>query len=652
MIEFEGVTKVFPGGTVAVDDISLVAPAGRITVLMGPRGCGKTSLLRMVNRMLDPSAGRVLINGAPNTNLRRSQLRRGIGYLAARRPVPAPHGRPNIETVPLLLGFDRGAARDRAVALLEHVGLPSSFADKYPGQLSKGQQVRVGLARALAADPPVLLLDAPFTSLEPAVRQDIQDDLLELQRIAPKTIVLATEDIDEAIKLGDQIAVIDGGRVVQLATPQVLLTYPGSDYVAELLGRDRGIRKLTFLPAGDLPLSPAATVQAGTTGSRARAIADSQRERWLLVLDPDRRPRGWVDSAVLGPDQIVSGPVVHPLGGTFYPDESVLAALDAAILSPPGLAVCLDDDGKTLGVVSHTEIARYLGSQPPVPGYGQQPPTFSTFDAVMAEQTRFESMPKPARGFGDGGARYTPAPAPEPVVERATVEAPVVEPPVVRDEPAVAPPVVEPPVVAQPTREPVAVERREPEPAAASADLDETAVRPVVRAEEPEAEKPAAEAPAEPAPAAEQPAEKPAAQTPPRLGPVGPPVPVVKETSKSTPAVAVPSTSTPVLPVPPRPVNGPSQPAAAGRPGQVPAPSERGRTETAGEPASASSAPAASAPAAPAPAAAAAADPEPRGETPRRSAVAGGWEWRSDLGQWVQVEPDAAGATAGDGSNR
>jgi osmoprotectant transport system ATP-binding protein len=435
VIEFEGVTKVFPGGTVAVEDLSLVAPAGRITVVIGPPGCGKTVLLRMVNRMLDPSAGRVLLEGVPNTTVRRSQLRRGIGYFVQGGLFPHRTVARNVETVPLLAGADRSTSRQIALALLERVGLSGVFADKYPGQLSAGQQARVGLARALAADPPVLLMDSPFAGLDPAVRGDLQDDLLELQRIAPKTILFATQDIDEAIKLGDQIAVLAEGRMVQLATPQTLLSHPGSDYVADLLGRDRGIRKLTFLPAGELPLSPAATVQAGTTGFRARAIADSHRERWLLVLDQERRPRGWVDSAVLGPDQIIAGNVVHPLGGTFYADESVLAALDAAILSAAGLAVCLGDDGKILGVVSHTEIARYLtGQRPAVPI--NPLPTAATTPAPM-----------PPRA---------PAPAPEP-------------PPSARmPEPTPEPPVTETP------------EAVEPEAPAASAEEPATAVLPAV----------------------------------------------------------------------------------------------------------------------------------------------------------------------------
>jgi CBS domain-containing protein len=198
--------------------------------------------------------------------------------------------------------------------------------------------------------------------------------------------------------------------------------------VADLLGRDRGIRKLTFLPAGELPLSPAATVQAGTTGFRARAIADSHRERWLLVLDPERRPRGWVDSAVLGPDQIIAGNVVHPLGGTFYADESVLAALDAAILSAAGLAVCLGDDGKILGVVSHTEIARYLSGQrpavpvaplptapaspAPMPAPAPVPPSAAPAPPPAAEPRRTEAPPEPPRDETPRAEAPTPAPDP------------------------------------------------------------------------------------------------------------------------------------------------------------------------------------------------------------------------------------------------
>ncbi len=278
MIEFEGVTKVFPDGTVAVDGLSLTAPTGRITVMVGPSGCGKTSILRMVNRLIDPSAGRILIDGALNTAMRRSQLRRGIGYVIQQAGL-FPHRTvvENIETVPLLNGASKRDARRVAQVLLERVGLSEVFADRYPAQLSGGQQQRVGLARALAADPPILLMDEPFSALDPVVRGDLQDDLLDLQLAAPKTIVFVTHDIDEAIKLGDQIAVLDkGGRLVQLATPETLLMNPGTDFVADFLGRDRGIRKLTFLPASELPLASVGTVQAGATGERARAIADGR----------------------------------------------------------------------------------------------------------------------------------------------------------------------------------------------------------------------------------------------------------------------------------------------------------------------------------------------------------------------------------------
>jgi osmoprotectant transport system ATP-binding protein len=440
VIEFEGVTKVFPDGTVAVDGLSLTAPTGRITVMVGPSGSGKTSILRMVNRLLDPSAGRILIDGTPNTVVRRSQLRRGIGYVIQQAGL-FPHRTvvENIETVPLLLGTSKRDARRTAEGLLERVGLSEVFADRYPAQLSGGQQQRVGLARALAADPPILLMDEPFSALDPVVRGDLQDDLLDLQQVAPKTIVFVTHDIDEAIKLGDQIAVLDkGGRLVQLATPETLLSNPGTDFVADFLGRDRGIRKLTFLPAAELPLSSVATVQAGATGARARAIADGS-SAWLLVLDMERRPRGWVDTSSLRSDDIVTGSVVHALGGTFYRDESVLAALDAAILSPPGLAVCINDDGDVVGVVSHAEIARYLSSQRP--------------DALR-------SRPTPALAYEH--AQYEP-----PAYETSEFEPARFEPATfvpVTFEPAVFDPEPEP--AAEPEPEPAAEVEPEPEPAA------------------------------------------------------------------------------------------------------------------------------------------------------------------------------------------
>ncbi len=221
MIRFDNVSKRYPDGTVAVDDLSLEAPTGKITVFVGPSGCGKTTSLRMINRMIDPTSGSIWIDDTNAADLPAHELRRKIGYVIQHAGL-FPHRTiiDNIATVPYLLGQDKTKARQRAGELLERVGLPGHFAKRYPAQLSGGQQQRVGVARALAADPPVMLMDEPFSAVDPVVREQLQEQFLQLQGDLGKTIAFVTHDIDEAIKLGDQIAVMQvGGKLAQLASP-------------------------------------------------------------------------------------------------------------------------------------------------------------------------------------------------------------------------------------------------------------------------------------------------------------------------------------------------------------------------------------------------------------------------------------------------
>jgi osmoprotectant transport system ATP-binding protein len=368
VIEFDSVTKVFPGGTVAVDALTLKAPTGKITVLVGPSGCGKTTSLRMVNRMIEPSDGRILIDGALNTAIRKSQLRRGIGYVIQQAGL-FPHRTvvDNIATVPLLLGWKKARARDRAYELLARVGLPETIGDRYPAQLSGGQQQRVGVARALAADPPIMLMDEPFSAVDPVVRAQLQDEFLRLQGELGKTIVFVTHDIDEAIKLGDHIAVLrEGGKLAQFAPPQQLLADPADEFVANFVGRDRGFRSLSFLPAAELPLKPVGSVLVGATAARARAVADHAGGRWVLGLDEDGKPLGWLDVETMLSGDEVNAADLQPLGGAFRREDSLRTALDAAVLAASGLAVCVDGSGEVLGSVSHADIARYLARRQPV----------------------------------------------------------------------------------------------------------------------------------------------------------------------------------------------------------------------------------------------------------------------------------------------
>ncbi|MUL42735.1 betaine/proline/choline family ABC transporter ATP-binding protein [Streptomonospora sp. PA3] len=362
MITFEGVTKRYPDGTVAVDDLDLTVPSGHTTVLVGSSGSGKTTALRMINRMVEPTAGRVAIDGDDVRGQDPPVLRRSIGYVIQQAGL-FPHRTvaDNIATVPRLLGWSRRRARSRAGELLELVGLEPEHADRYPHQLSGGQQQRVGVARALAADPPILLMDEPFSAVDPVVRAGLQDELLRLQDELRKTVVFVTHDIDEAVKIGDSIAVLrPGGRLAQVDRPERLLADPADDFVEAFVGYDRGVRRLSFFPARDLPLRSDVIVTAGDTAADARDVARRAKEPWLLVVDSRRRPLGWVAAEALAAaadERDVADLDLVGYGHVFtVSTDSLRAALDAAVLSPAGRAVGVADDGTALGAVAQTEL--------------------------------------------------------------------------------------------------------------------------------------------------------------------------------------------------------------------------------------------------------------------------------------------------------
>ena len=248
MIEFRAVTKRFPDGTVAVDDFNLVLPSRKTTVLVGSSGSGKTTLLRMINRMVDPSSGSIEIDGEDTSTLEPVALRRRIGYVMQNSGL-LPHIKviDNVATVPILNGVPRRQARDQAMTLLDTVGLDRKLADRYPSQLSGGQQQRVGVARGLAADPNILLMDEPFGAVDPIVRDELQQELIRLQRELDKTVVFVTHDVDEAFLLGDQVVILEqGGRIAQVGSPTELLKAPASDFVASFIGADKGKRALSI----------------------------------------------------------------------------------------------------------------------------------------------------------------------------------------------------------------------------------------------------------------------------------------------------------------------------------------------------------------------------------------------------------------------
>ena len=344
MITFDDVEKSYPDGTVAVDGLTLEVPTGTLTVFVGPSGCGKTTSLRMINRMIEPTRGRVLVGGRDIRDEDPRILRRGIGYVIQHAGL-FPHRTvvDNVATVPRLLGASRKQARATAMDVLARVGLGEELAQRYPAQLSGGQQQRVGVARALAADPPILLMDEPFSAVDPVVRKELQQELLRLQSALAKTIVLVTHDIDEAITLGDRVAVLrPGGVLAQYATPEELLTAPADEFVAGFLGAERGVRLMSFFSSADLPLRTEPVV----TQRDAERVGSG---RWHLVVDDDKRPLGWTN----GPGRSESSSV----GRTFVPGhDSLRAVLDAAVLSPSGHAVAVDGDGRVIGVISGEEI--------------------------------------------------------------------------------------------------------------------------------------------------------------------------------------------------------------------------------------------------------------------------------------------------------
>jgi osmoprotectant transport system ATP-binding protein len=363
VITFDKVSKKYPDGTVAVDELSLDVPDGTLAVFVGPSGCGKTTSMRMINRMIDPTSGTLTVDGKDVTKVDPVKLRLGIGYVIQSAGL-MPHLRvvDNVATVPVLQGESRRSARKAAIGVMERVGLDPKLADRYPGQLSGGQQQRVGVARALAADPPILLMDEPFSAVDPVVREELQTEILRLQSELRKTIVFVTHDIDEAIKLGDKVAVFGrGGVLQQYDEPQRLLSNPANDFVAGFIGADRGYRALQFTQASGLPLQDIRTVQ-----ERGIDALELGANDWVLVTKPDGSPYAWIDRAGVALhkdgkslyDSTIAG------GSLFQPDGTLRLALDAALSSPAGLGVAVDADKQVLGGVRADDVLEALRELP------------------------------------------------------------------------------------------------------------------------------------------------------------------------------------------------------------------------------------------------------------------------------------------------
>jgi osmoprotectant transport system ATP-binding protein len=373
-IRLEGVSKVYADGTVGVAELDLTFAAGELTVLVGPSGCGKTTTMKMINRIIEPTTGRILLDGEDVTGVDPDKLRRRIGYVIQSVGLfPHQSVRRNVGTVPRLLGWDRQRIRERVDELLTTVGLdPAVHGDRYPAQLSGGQRQRAGVARALAADPAVLLMDEPFSAVDPVVRERLQSEFLRLQETVGKTIVFVTHDIEEAVRIGDRIAVMSaGGKVEQFATPAELLGKPANAFVAEFVGADRGLKRLavTGIDPADLERPPVVRVSDSLVD--ARAELDRAGARWAVVLDDAENLHGWL-SAERATGAGAVGSAVRRMEAWVPVGASLKTAFATMLQHEAGWVAVLDGD-RFLGVLTpeslHAALRRSVeGAVPDVAG--------------------------------------------------------------------------------------------------------------------------------------------------------------------------------------------------------------------------------------------------------------------------------------------
>ncbi|UIJ60189.1 ATP-binding cassette domain-containing protein [Amycolatopsis acidiphila] len=342
-IQLEHVTKRYPGTRQpAVEDVTMTIPAGKIVILVGPSGCGKTTTMRMINRLIEPTSGRITIGGEDALSLNPDRLRRKVGY-AIQQAGLFPHFTvaQNIAVVPGLLGWDKKKVGNRVEEMMDLVGLdPKQFHDRYPRQLSGGQQQRVGVARALAADPPVLLMDEPFGAVDPITRGNLQDELLRLQSELHKTIVFVTHDFDEAVKLGDKIAVLgDQSKILQYDTPDAILANPADDTVAGFVGAGASLKQLTLLRVRDVELrTDAVTATYGESPEDLRQKLTEQRKTYALILDERKRPVRWAHVRDLRAATSLAT-VGRPLGDLVSLQSTLQDALEAMLVEGGGVPV-------------------------------------------------------------------------------------------------------------------------------------------------------------------------------------------------------------------------------------------------------------------------------------------------------------------------
>jgi osmoprotectant transport system ATP-binding protein len=364
MIRLDALTKRYPGQELpAVDHLDLDVPAGEIVVLVGPSGCGKTTTLEMINRLTEPTSGRIFLEGEDVTHVDVDQLRRRMGYVIQRIGL-FPHRTiaQNIATVPELVGWDKDRTARRVDELLELIGLdPDIYRGRYPKELSGGQRQRIGVARAMASDPPVMLMDEPFGATDPITRERLQNEFLRIQEDISKTIVFVTHDIDEAIKLGDRIVILqEGAHVAQYDTPENILSNPANEFVEEFLGSGVVLKRLNLARVGAVELSTAwPTAEADADRESVRRLLLESDESHVLLLDDRRRPRRWLRARDLAGDRplLESG---RPVETVLRPDVTLSDALQEMLTSAVGVAVVVDREAAYLGILDLEIINRAI----------------------------------------------------------------------------------------------------------------------------------------------------------------------------------------------------------------------------------------------------------------------------------------------------
>jgi osmoprotectant transport system ATP-binding protein len=358
------VTKRYPGQTdPAINHLSLEVPAGDICVLVGPSGCGKTTAIRLLNRTVEITEGDIMIGDTSVRDRDPAELRREMGYVIQQTGLfPHRSVAENIATVPKLLGWDRGRIANRVGELLDLVGLDRAMGDRFPSQLSGGQQQRVGVARALAADPPVMLMDEPFGAIDPINRERLQNEFLRLQAEIRKTVLFVTHDIDEAIKMGDRIAILkQGGHLAQYATPAELLMAPADDFVEDFVGADRALKRLALMRVRDIDLWEAPLAYVGQPTAEVRAKLEGAEVPHALVVDSERRPLGWLSETDLQADTVPQKPDSGP-EPILDLDDVMRDALADLLQTETQYAPVTDAQGRIAGVLSVEIISDFLVS--------------------------------------------------------------------------------------------------------------------------------------------------------------------------------------------------------------------------------------------------------------------------------------------------